>query len=254
MPSPPALFSKDDLMDLLHEMRIAARNNPWILENVWRIRRHMPAMRYSPRKVVGPGFDAVIEGYPRSGNTFARDAFVASQDRPVNVGNHFHSPAQFALARKYGIPAMLVLRDPVAASLSLVVYDETVYTPEGTLRHYVAFHRPLLAITDSFVVAPFEEVTSDFAKSVERMNRRFGSSFKTFAHTPEAADGILKEMAGRLTAKEAEQGTDLKLRGSYPSALKDHRRKELAAAFETPALERLKAEAQAQYRQLMATL
>ncbi len=40
----------------------------------------------------------VIEGFPRSGNTFASKAFTLAQDRPVVVASHVHLPAQVKLA------------------------------------------------------------------------------------------------------------------------------------------------------------
>lgn len=241
-------------MSLVNDLKAAARTSPWALETAWKCRNWIGTMRGPHRKVVERGDDALIDGYPRSANTFAWEAFLTSQDRPMKVGNHFHTPAQFMLARKYGIPAMLVLREPLAAASSLVVFDEALYNPAGTLRYYLDFHRPLLRIADSFVVAPFEEVTSDFGKSIDRLNARFGTRFRSFDHTKEAAQAIFDAMETRLKKRESERGTDLKLRRNYPHELKDQRRKEVAAAFDAPALAGLRAEAKQVYDQLMATL
>lgn len=241
-------------MSFATDLKAAARRNPFALQAAWKCRNWIPTMRGPHRKVVERGDDALIDGFPRSANTFAWEAFLTSQPRPLKVGNHFHTPAQFMLARKYGVPAMLVLREPLAAASSLVVFDEAEYTPRSTLRYFVDFHRPLLAITTSFVIAPFEEVTRDFGKSIDRMNERFGTDFETFDHSEESARAIFDAMEARLKKREADRGADLKLRRNYPDALKERRRKEVAAAFDDPALASLKAEARQIYEQLMATL
>ena len=241
-------------MMTLFDLKMRVRNNPWILSTAWKHPRLFPPIQRhrGSRRVVEPGDDAVIEGYPRSANTFASDAFSMSQNRPVQFGNHFHSPAQFALARRYKAPAMLLLREPVAAALSWVVFNEDLYDPEKTLRFYINFHEPLLKITDSFVVAPFEEVTTDFARSVQRLNDRFGTDFELPRHDEEMQRKIFEAMEARLRKRERERGQDLKLRMNFPHAEKEKRRAEIASVFEDPKLDRLKARARAQYQQLMA--
>src|SRR5262245_54574684 len=45
----------------------------------------------------GPVFrdtDAVIEGFPRSANTFAAAAFALAQTTPVRLAHHLHVPSQ----------------------------------------------------------------------------------------------------------------------------------------------------------------
>ncbi len=84
--------------------------------------------------------------------------------------------------------------------------------------------------------------------------RRYGTRFRSFDHTKEAAQAIFDAMETRLKKRESERGTDLKLRRNYPHELKDQRRKEVAAAFDAPALAGLRAEAKQVYDQLMATL
>ena len=71
--------------------------------------------------LVSPSTDLVIEGFPRSGNTFAVAAFVLSQPRPVRIAHHHHVPAQVIYAVKRGIPVLVVVRKPDDAVLSLVM-------------------------------------------------------------------------------------------------------------------------------------
>lgn len=154
------------------------------------------------RRVVRPSDDLVIEGYPRSANTFATHAFVASQPGPIRIGNHFHSPAQFLLARQYTLPAMLVIREPLAAASSMIVYDPTMSLDEA-LGRYIIFHRPLLAAQDAFLVACFEEVTTDFGMSIDRLNHRFGTTFHRPVHDEAFTKAVFQRIADAKAARDA---------------------------------------------------
>lgn len=243
----------------LFYLKMLLRNNPTVLSTAWNARSllfRLKAMQnHEGRRLVQRGDDAVIDGYPRSANSFAHDAFAAAQGRPVRVGNHFHSPAQFALARRYGVPAMLVLREPVEAALSWVVFHDGGFDAEKALQFYTHFHRPLLRMTDSFVVAPFEEVTSDYGRSIQRLNDHFGSGFNTFEHNEDSAREIFDKLAAQLKRRDQAVGRNFSaLRLHYPDARKEERRQQIREAFERPSLDGLKSEARGQYDTLMATL
>src|SRR5205814_3293356 len=57
--------------------------------------------------------EVVIEGFPRSGNTFAVAAFhYAQRPRDVKIAHHAHVPAQLLSAVRLGLPAVVLVRDP----------------------------------------------------------------------------------------------------------------------------------------------
>ncbi len=161
------------------------------------------------RRVIRPLDDTLIEGFPRSANTYAVEAFRLLQNRQCAIGNHFHNPAQFALAERYGLPAMLLLREPEGAVVSFAAYQATGVRP--ALQAYIRFHAPLLRRMRSFVVAPFEEVTSDFSRSIARLNACFGCDF---AHRPlsDADDAQIRE------AIHAKRARIAAARGQLPAA------------------------------------
>lgn len=252
-------------MDLKFEVQTMLRNSPLLLETAWRWRKPLGIMQRHPmRRVAEPDDAVVIDGYPRSANTFACDAFTVAQGHslehavargyPVKMGNHFHSPAQFALARKYGVPAMLVLREPVAAALSWVVFTEGKLTASDALRHYVHFHEPLVRIADAFAVAPFEEVTRDFGKSIARLNAKFGTQFRLFDHSDETQQAIFAEMETRLRNREKARGEELKLRRNFPHEQKKEMSRRFAADFEAPQVADLRRKAGALYAALMTSV
>ncbi|WP_013627648.1 hypothetical protein [Rubinisphaera brasiliensis] len=135
----------------------------------------------------------VIEGFPRSANTFAVFAFRHAQTVPVRIAHHIHSPTQIVTAVKLGTPAALLFRDPLAAIASLLVREEQ-YTIYQALRFYRNFYSPLLVLHEHYVLASFEETISDFGEVIRRINHRFETEFVTFRHSPENVETIFSTM------------------------------------------------------------
>lgn len=235
--------------------KMILRNNPWLLTTAWKNRNYLFALnamqKHELRRLVQPGDDIVIDGYPRSANSFAGHAFAHAQARPVVFANHFHSPVQFLRARRLEIPAMLVLREPRAAALSWITFHDGALNAEMALRFYVHFHRPLLKITNSFVVAPFDEVISDFGRSIDRLNARFGTHFARFQHDEAQERLIFDRMAELLSRRDqALRRAFSPLRLHFPDPRKTERRSEIAGLFERPSVAGLLATARAQYASL----
>jgi len=204
------------------------------------------------RRVVRRGDDLVIEGYPRSGNTFGMMAFRLAQPGPLNIGNHFHAPAQILRAARFGIPAMVVIREPMAAALSLVVYYQGRVSPERALEQYVAFHKPLIACTDAYCIAPFKEVVSDYGRSIERLNAKFGTDFTLYENSL-VTDAKTMAAIEKKRLKRLEKSGDVVgslARKTTPSAEKDAWKTKYAKSFDAPNIAPLRAAATALFMSL----
>jgi len=231
-----------DKLDLL----MALRNNPWIFSWRWKLLEE-PGLH---RRVVRFGDDVVIEGFPRSANSFATHAFVRAQGKHVTVANHFHSPAQFALAKRYGVPAMLVIRQPRGAVLSHMLFHTAPV--RESLRKYIGFHKPLLGLRDYFVVAPFDEVTTNFDVSIDRLNSRFGTKFRRFGHTSANAADLMRYIEEIRQTKEAvipELAGD-PMKKTTPSLDKNRELAKLESQFDDPKNVHLVEQAQRIYTEL----
>ncbi len=136
---------------------------------------------------VGPGTDVVIEGYPRSANSFAVAAFRHAQPEPVRIAHHVHVPANAIAGVRRGLPTLVVVREPADAVVELVLAKPAL-TVAQALRGWIRFYRPLLAHRGWLVVATSEEVLSDFGGVTRRMNERFGASFAEFDESDEAVE------------------------------------------------------------------
>src|SRR2546427_7470725 len=60
--------------------------------------------------LAGPGTDILIEGFPRSANSFSVAAFRLAQGPPVEVAHHTHAPANAIAAFRRHIPALILIR------------------------------------------------------------------------------------------------------------------------------------------------
>jgi hypothetical protein len=170
--------------------------------------------------------EIVIEGFPRSGNTFAVFAFQAAQPRPIRIAHHLHSQSQIIRGAKLGIPVCVLVRNPLDAAKSFAVMYAGVTFKEA-LRLYRDFYEGIYAFRESFVVATFEEVTTNFAEPIRRINNRFGSHFIPFSTSPESVaqvETLIDRSASWLPTKMESAGL------SRPTGLKQEMKATLNSA------------------------
>lgn len=133
---------------------------------------------------IEPDTDIVIEGYPRSGNTFASSAFRIAQTEPVKIAYRLHASIQLICAAKMGIPAIALIRQPEDAVLSWVIHRSHL-TIEQALKGYISFYQAILPYKDSFVVADFDRVIGNFGEIIQEVNQKYQTEFQEFVHTDE---------------------------------------------------------------------
>lgn len=154
-------------------------------ERLARTRAFLPYARLRHRQVaLDARTELVIDGFFRSGNTYAVAAFQFAQPRPVRLAHHLHAPAVLIEAGRRGIPAVLPVREPRAAVLSTAVMMPHV-SPPLLLRWWVAYHECLEPHLGELVVAPFDLLVGDFGEIVRRVNMRHGAGFTPYQPTPE---------------------------------------------------------------------
>ena len=195
--------------------------------------------------------EIVIEGFPRTGTTFAEKAFSLSQGRPVRMACHVHAPAQLIGAARRGVPAVAVVRPPEETVLSFVIRHSHIPIRQA-LRGYIRFHEPLVPYRDRLVVAPFSEVTSDFGLTIRRVNERFGTSFVEFEHTEAGVRRVFEEI-DRDYGRREEHGEALERIVARPSETRRTIKEGLEAGYRAPDLARLRARAERAFEALAST-
>ena len=167
---------------------------------------YIPMARFRhPGTVVGPDTRLVIDGFTRSGVTFAVIAFQVAQREPVRVAHTLHAPAHVLAAVRRRIPTMVTIRDPEAAVLSAIIREPYVTAEQG-FEAWIRFYSKILPYRSGFVCVPFEEVTGDFGAVIRAVNDRFGTRFDEFVHTPENVEvcfRIIEDRARRPPWSEA---------------------------------------------------
>jgi hypothetical protein len=126
-------------------------------------------------RMIGRQTRIVIEGFPRSANTFAVAALLEANPGLGEraIAHHLHAQAQVLRAVARDVPALVLIRRPADAVRSLVVRHPFIRVEEA-LRDYARFYRDLLPHRARFVIADFDEVTGGFAAVVRRLNEKFG--------------------------------------------------------------------------------
>jgi hypothetical protein len=131
---------------------------------------------------ITPATELVIEGFPRSGNSFATTAFGLAVGPDVRRSSNSHLAGQVRIAVSKRLPTLVLIRRCGDAAASLCVAAPYL-RPVDAVREWLRFYRAVRPLQDGFALATFDEVTTDFGAVVARVNQRFGTSFPLFPHT-----------------------------------------------------------------------
>jgi hypothetical protein len=226
-------------------LQIHAGGHPAVYFSLYRLLR----TRADFKRAVTPDKKLVIEGFPRSGNSFARRAFIMAQNDPQikhYIAHHLHVPAQVVRAARWQIPTLVLIRRPRDAVLSLTIRDPI--SVDQALRYYVSFYETVEKYRDAYVLGLFEEVTEDFGQVIKRVNDKFGTTFSLFHHDEE---NVSKVFAGIETQARNKYGATLwERKAQRPSTTRVRMKHEIEYDLENPKRKKLIAEAEAVYDRL----
>lgn len=132
--------------------------------------------RHHAPLVCGPQTDMVIEGYPRSSNSFAIWMLhvLEGETFRLKIGHHTHDIDNLRLAAHFGKPSAVLIRAPEDAILSFMIYADVAV--DAATNRYQRFYDGTLALETMPLVLPFEMVTRDFNQVVDRINALTGES------------------------------------------------------------------------------
>jgi hypothetical protein len=166
-----------DFAQVAHSVRYAARSRlsttSGYVALAGRIKHTEEAIR--------DGTEVLIDGFPRCANTFATIAFQLAQREPVRIAHHLHAPAHLAAAVHAGIPAILLVRDPISAVSSEAIRERPIRV-DTVLSAYGRFYEHVLPYLDRLTVGEFSVVTTGFGRVIEALNERCGTTFDPFDH------------------------------------------------------------------------
>ncbi|MCB4457238.1 hypothetical protein [Leisingera sp. McT4-56] len=156
--------------------------------------------------LIGPETEVVIEGFPRSANTFSVVAFRAAGNRSVKLAHHLHAEAQIVAGVRRGLPTMVLIRAPESAVRSYCVFYEGA-DENKALRLWISFYRRMLPLQNHIYIADFRRVVSDFGAVTSEFNAAFKTDFACFDHSEENVAAVYAEIEeiARRTHKVAER-------------------------------------------------
>jgi hypothetical protein len=193
--------------------------------------------------------EIVIEGFPRTANTFTHVAFKMAQKRPVKIAHHTHAAAQVIAGVRRNIPTIVLIREPESAVISYLIggFDPGI-SMKQILHDYIAFYKPILKYDKKFVLAAFKDITSNYGAIIQKVNMQFNSDFGEFIHT----DENVKKCFELIDEGYMESFGELKEEVvSRPADSRKSQTKILAEEFHSASLAKLRSEAQLIYETLM---
>lgn len=179
--------------------------------------------------IVESDTDITIEGYPRSGNSFARSAFQLSAGDQHKIATHVHSYAQVIRSAQLGVPTMVLLRAPKDACLSYVALSYQISDVDiqaevierakndliNNLRSYKTFYENVLRVGDGVIIADFNLVTTDYGEVIRRLNRRYGTNFPIYESNKDNEAEVFDKGGFHLSPNSKRDGIKAALKSCY---------------------------------------
>lgn len=180
-------------------------------------------LRGSSQHIVTRQTEVAIEGYPRSGNSFATAMLRNCQDRNLSIASHLHVSAQLFRAKRLRKPLIMLIRHPLSAVSSFVIRDSI--NPKLALKYYINFYRSAIRVIEYPVVVDFKELTEDFPIIIKNLNKRFSTEFQLPSDIDELRNDVFKEIDEHY--KFVMGTSDVSLVSSSPDPKRKHRKKEV---------------------------
>jgi len=193
--------------------------------------------------------DVVIEGFPKSANSFVTHAFRMPQDRPLKITHHTHAAGVVITACRRRIPAHVLIRQPLDAASRIALVRPHI-SLRLLLRGWISFYRPLLPWQGRFAVGSFEEVTNDLGAVMTAMNERLGTRFVPFEHTPENEQEAFRAMEDDWATRIDPTELSHELNVGRPSPDRDALTEDILAKLRSVPYEPLRTEASYLYSQI----
>ena len=134
-----------------------------------------------------------IEGFPRSGNWFALRVFQEANPEVGPIAHHIHLAGQIRRAGRYGVPCVALVRDPVGAVASFLLFEDRL-TPRIALWSWIRYHETVARSAHAIEILPFDQLLEMPESVVARLNRRYGREFAIPQLDPDGTAAVLDRL------------------------------------------------------------
>ena len=220
------------------------RQSPALFFPLMRINKRLRRIQGAP--LVDKNSEVVIEGFFRTGNTFAARAFLEAQPKKVKIATHTHAAASVIRAVELGKPTIVLTRQAEDTVLSLKLKHPHITMQQG-LKVYLRYHKTILPYREGYVVGTFKQVTTDYGIVIECLNQHIGTEFLPFEHNQAAVNRVFDHIEGIDRVNENWDATKYAIQ----TPEKEHAKAELREKLHDESLRPLVKEADGLYRELV---
>jgi len=186
--------------------------NRWLIDFRHYLRRHLakrpklykPILKYRyDHELTDINYDLLIEGYPRSGNSYLVEMLRLGA-RDLRILSHRHNPAYVLLALQHGRRVVVLIRNPIDAVASWVIYAKTdIY---DALRYYTEYYRLIIPAIDQLLTINFNSLVGNPISVIRRIDQRYkiGIDFEALQER-DRCEGIVR---ARIQSRGWGEGPD----------------------------------------------
>lgn len=155
----------------------------------------------------------VIDGIPRSSNSYSSAVLYHLQGKDMRFAHHLHSPRAIERGVALGRPTIVLIREPRAVIGSMMQYDPAPLS--FLVDAYLSYYERVEPLLDDVVLADFTEVIKDFGAVIARCNDKFGTDFTVYERTDEN-EAEVRDLIDMWSA-QAIKPDELEMKTSRPS-------------------------------------
>ena len=168
---------------------------------------YLPLRRLrNSQTVVHPATDLLIEGYPRSANTWTEALIREASAHQLALAHHSHAAAHVMVARKLGVPSVVLFRDPDDAVASFLLLHDNMPDARGAFLDYAHFYKAAWPLRCDVVrFYSFEDVTKRADATIADLALAFDLQLSADGVTRESVFDRMDEKAARLLRRHSKQ-------------------------------------------------
>lgn len=140
---------------------LAGEASRYVLQRFPRLYISLARRRNPHRSLINESTDLLLEGFPRSGNTYLL-SWLTLANPNLRVASHLHSVSHARVALRQGVPVVILLRPPKEALaseyLNRLGRNESI-SLRNLLYRYRHFYSQAIRYADDVVFSPFECTT-----------------------------------------------------------------------------------------------
>jgi len=116
--------------------------------------------------------DIIVEGFPRSGNSFLVFYLKKISKNKINIASHTHHPAHVMKGYKEKKTIIIVIREPIDAVVSLFIFYKKKIKFELLIDEYISFYNRIFKYKDEFIILNFETIIKNPKKVINIINSK----------------------------------------------------------------------------------